>query len=200
MRRFFGPMLALSSATACLFGSAMAQEAELSYGDVLAITPNLQFVTGREIDLANNEIDIANALLYKSGTTLVVIDTGGTAGFVQYLDEAAQKLRPFQKVLLISTHGHADHVGNNAWIDTLGVPATHLISAHDLAVMRDQVGYFDGFIGEIFARSVVEMFGGLNTETETMKLLEAHPLQSISLGGTSWSGWSFLDGDVLVLR
>jgi glyoxylase-like metal-dependent hydrolase (beta-lactamase superfamily II) len=173
---------------------------ELSYGDVVAAAPNVQMVVGREIDLKKNEIDIASALLYKSDTTLVVIDTGGTSGFVQYLDTAARQLMPFDEVVLISTHGHADHVGNNAWIDTLDVPATHYISSRDLGLMRDQVDYFETFLGSGFAQAIVDMFGGLDTETENLRVLESLPLETFTIGGTAWDGWSLLDGDVLVLR
>ena len=83
------------------------------------------------------QVDIANVVLYKSGTTLAVVDTGGTVEFTAYLDSAAAQLAPYEEVLLVTSHGHADHVGNNAWVDTLGVPVTHLMSAHDIAAMRD---------------------------------------------------------------
>lgn len=38
------------------------------------------------MDLRSKSPDIALVLLYKSGGTLVVIDTGATAAFVEYLN------------------------------------------------------------------------------------------------------------------
>ncbi|MCP4381171.1 MAG: MBL fold metallo-hydrolase [Hyphomicrobiales bacterium] len=181
-------------------GQSAEGDPEFTFGEIVDVAPDVLLVVGRDIDLGKGEIDVANALLYKSGTTLVVVDTGGTAEFAGYLDAAAKRLAPFDDVVLISTHGHADHVGNNAWIDTLGVPATHLISTHDLGVMRDQVGYFSSSLGEVLAQDIVDLFGGLDTEAETMRVIESLPLQALTLGGTAWSGWSLLDGDVFVLR
>jgi glyoxylase-like metal-dependent hydrolase (beta-lactamase superfamily II) len=198
VRNFFTWTMALLVSFGLAAEAATSQE--LSFGDVVEAAPDVRMVVGREIDLKKNEIDIANALLYKSDTTLVVIDTGGTSGFVQYLDTAAKQLMPFDKVVLISTHGHADHVGNNAWIDTLDVPATHYISSRDLVMMRDQVGYFETFLGNGFAQGIVDMFGGLDTETKNLRVLESLPLKTFTIGGTAWDGWSLLDGEVLVLR
>ena len=180
------------------FGAA--QSAEFAYGDVVEVAPNVQMVIGRDINLAKREIDVASALLYRSGSTLVVIDTGGTAEFAEFLDNATKRLGAFDEVVLISTHGHADHVGNNAWIDSLGVPARHFISAQDLTAMRDQVSYFATSLGRVFAQNIVDLFGGLDIEAKNLTVLESLPLETITIGGTSWIGWSLLDGEVLVLK
>ena len=189
-----------------------AQGDPFTFGEIVEVAPNVELVGGRPLDIQKGEVDVANALLYKSGSTLVVVDTGGTAGFVRYLDAAAKRLMPFDRAVLVNTHGHADHVGNNAWIDTLGVPAEHFISAHDLTLMRDQIGYFsrafdevgpyipDAPPGRVFAQQLIDLFGGLHTETRSLTLLELLPLVPIDIGGTSWDGWSLLDGNVLVLR
>lgn len=199
-------------AAALLLPVAAAHGDPISYGDIIEVAPNVELVGGRPLDIQQGEIDVANALLYKSDSTLVVIDTGGTAGFIQYLNAAAKRLMPFDRAVLINTHGHADHVGNNAWIDKLGVPAEHFISAHDLTLMRDQVGYFtdafdevgpylpDAPPGRVFAQQLIDLFGGLDTETKSLTLFESLPLAPIDIGGTSWDGWSLLDGNVLVLR
>lgn len=182
------------------------------YGDAIEITPDVRMIVGRELDMAAGEVDVANVILYRTGSTLVVIDTGGTSEFIQFLDAAAEQLRPFDEVVLITSHGHADHVGNNAWIGTLGVSATHYISAHDLGLMRDQIPYFaerfdaaipflpDSPPGEELARQIIDMFGGLDVESDALIVLESLPLQGIRVGSTIWNGWRLLDGEVLVLR
>ena len=49
--------------------------------------------------------------------------------------------------MLVNTHGHADHVGNNALLDDLGASSVeHYVPQAEIATMRDQVGYFaEGF-------------------------------------------------------
>jgi len=204
-------LLAVIAVTAVVPDNARATPA-YAYGDVVEVAPDVLLVIGRPLDFAKREVDVANAVFYKSGSTLVVVDTGGTAGFVPFLDAAAARLRPYDKVLLVSSHGHADHVGNNNWIDTLGVPARHVMSLHDLAAMRDQVGYFAaGFdeaapyladmpSGRAYAQEIVDLFGGLHVESRSLTLLESLPLESVTIGSTAWNGWRLLDGAVLVLR
>lgn len=187
-------------------------QAEHSFAEIVEIAPQLLMVVGRAMDLARGEIDVANALLYRTGDSLVVVDTGGTEAFRQALDRAAASLRPFQDVLLVNTHGHPDHVGNNGWIESLGLPFRHLVSAHDLVLMRDPVpGFASDFDraspyleqpiqGEQFARKIVDLFGKLQVDTAELTLLESLPPESILIGGTSWDGWQLLDGKVAVLR
>jgi glyoxylase-like metal-dependent hydrolase (beta-lactamase superfamily II) len=205
-------LLVIVAASGAAVGQSTALDAAHAYGDVLEITPDVRLIIGRPLDAASGEVDVANALLYNSDGTLVVVDTGGKAGFVPFFDEAAGQPAPFDEVLLVSTHGHADHVGNNAWIDTLGVPASHYMSAHDLNAMRDPVGYFANGFAETspyladappagaFAQQIVDMFGGIDSETSHLTVLESLPLHTMDIGGTSWDGWNLLDGDVQVLR
>lgn len=205
-------LLTITASGEMAVGQDAASGVTYAYGDVVEITPNARLIVGRALDFENGDVDVANALLYIIGETLVVVDTGGTADFTTFLDEAAQQLAPYDEVLLISTHGHSDHVGNNAWIDTLNVPARHYISAHDLETMRDPVTYFaDGFEetspfladappARVFAQQIVNMFGRIDSETPYLVMLESLPLRTIAIGGTSWDGWSLLDGEVQVLR
>lgn len=204
------PPVLFAAAAMGLSASTVVAE-EYPYGTVAEVTPEIRLIAGRELDMAAGEVDVANVILYKSGSTLVVIDTGGTAEFVEYLDKAAKQLEPYDEVVLVTTHGHADHVGNNAWIDTLGVPARHYISARDLTLMREQVPWFaerfdaanpylpDSPPGEKFAQEIVDLFGGLDTESKSLTVLESLPLEEIMIGDTVWNGWSLLDGEVLVL-
>jgi glyoxylase-like metal-dependent hydrolase (beta-lactamase superfamily II) len=114
--------------------------------------------------------------------------------------------------LLINTHLHLDHVGNNDWIETLGVPTRHYISAHDLVLMRDQLAYFaarygaaNPYLPELpagkdFAEKVLAWFGKTNAATKSLAALESLPLEEIKIGSTIWNGWRFLDDKVEVLQ
>src|SRR3954452_17197385 len=100
---------------------ATAEEgARYSFGDIVEIAPSARLVIGQPLEVSIKQPDVANCLMYKTGATLVVVDTGATAAFIPLLNRAAEQLRPVEAVLLINTHLHVDHVGNNGWIDTLG--------------------------------------------------------------------------------
>jgi len=182
------------------------------YGDVVEIGPNARYIVGRPRDMEKKIADVANVVMYKSGSTLVVVDDGATPGFREYLNKAADQLKPFDKAVLIITHGHTDHTGNNGWIDTLGVPAMAYMSDHDVAMMRDQVGAFAPLVdavrpfvpglpaGKQFMEGMIAQFGELDLEMKSLTFFETLPLEEIEVGETIWNGWRLLDGDVFVLQ
>lgn len=192
--------------------SSVLPVGRLPYGEVVEIAPDARLIVGRPRDMETGTADVANVVMYRTGRVLVVIDNGATAGHRAYLDEAAAQLKPFDEALLIITHGHVDHTGNNSWIDTLGVPARALMSDHDLATMRDQVGtlapLFDAvrpFMPELppgreFVAGVVAQFGELALEPGSLGFFEALPLERIEIGDTIWNGWRLLDGEVCVIQ
>lgn len=184
----------------------------LPYGTLVEITPEAQLVIGRPRSMETNTCDVANVVMYKAGSVLVVIDNGATPEHRTYLNAAADRLRPFEEAVLVITHGHADHTGNNAWIDTLGVPARGYMSDHDLATMHDQVTtftpLFDGvrpFMPELpptgeFLTAVIAQFGELALELRSLTFFETLPLEKIEVGGTIWNGWRLLAGEVVILQ
>ncbi|WP_020206680.1 MBL fold metallo-hydrolase [Cupriavidus sp. WS] len=183
-----------------------------SYGELVEIAPGALLIVGRMRNLEAGISSVANAVMYKSGTQLVVIDVGATAGFRAYLDEAARRLQPYDRVTLISTHGHCDHTGNNGWIDTLGVPAEAYMSVRDLAMMRDQINTFVPMFdearpfvpgmpaGRVLAESAIGQFGTLDVETRSLTLLESLPSEEIRIGSTLWNGWRLFGGEVVALK
>jgi glyoxylase-like metal-dependent hydrolase (beta-lactamase superfamily II) len=184
----------------------------LPYGTIVEIAPDARLVVGRPRSMETDSCDIANVVMYKAGPVLVVIDNGARPEHRAYLNAAADQLRPFREAVLIITHGHADHTGNNAWIDMLGVPARAYMSDHDLATMHDQVAtftpLFDGvrpFMPELpptreFLLSVMAQFGELALAVKSLVFFETLPLEKIEIGGTIWNGWRLLDGAVCILQ
>ena len=55
---------------------------------------------------------------------------------------ATRKVGEWSRALVLTTHGHTDHVGNNDIADELGVPAEHYVPARDLGQMLDPGSYW----------------------------------------------------------
>ncbi len=86
------------------------------YGEIHPIAADTLFIEGLDPALILREPDIASAVLHKSGDSLYVMDTGATLFFRQRIREAAERLRPFSRLVLLNSHGHPDHTPNNAVI------------------------------------------------------------------------------------
>ncbi len=187
-------------------------ESHLTLGDVVEIAPDARLIAGIARDMRKNIPNIANAVMYRVDSTLVVIDNGATVAFREYLAKAADQLRPFNKAILIITHGHCDHTGNNDWIDTLGVPATAYMSNSDHSMMWNQAETYAPLIdavgpfvpglpsGEVFAQAVLAPFGELNLRTNSLTYFESLDMEEIEIGGTYWNGWRLLGGKVIALQ
>jgi glyoxylase-like metal-dependent hydrolase (beta-lactamase superfamily II) len=186
---------------------------EHSFGDVVQIAPDTLMVVGRHLDIAKGQADVANSLLYRHDGVVYWVDTGATHDFVAPLRRAFQQLQPYTKIVLVNTHGHADHVGNNALLNALGASSVeHYVPQAEIATMRDQVGYFaEGFsvispFQPDFADSraasakLLNIFQPLEVESGHVTPLESLPLAEIRLGRTSWTGYVLGGGAVQVLR
>ncbi|MEJ2865464.1 MBL fold metallo-hydrolase [Actinomycetospora flava] len=189
---------------------------ETPLGTVVAIDDRTVLVTGQELDVAHEQPDVGHALVHRAGDVLVLVDTGVTEAFRAALKGAVDRVGPWSRLLLLTTHGHTDHVGNNDLVDELaaerGVPAEHWAPARDLEQMRDPVSYwehaFAGISGvaplpappALSARKVVSLFQPMHPFGATTRAYEERPLERLSLGSVRMTGWSFADGAVRVLR
>ncbi|MEJ2885595.1 MBL fold metallo-hydrolase [Actinomycetospora aeridis] len=185
-------------------------------GSLVEIDDRTVLVLGQELDIAHEQPDVGNALVHRAGEHLVLVDTGVTEAFRAALRTAVDRVGPWSRLLLITTHGHTDHVGNNDLVDELaaelGVPAEHWVSARDVEQMRDPVTYweraFDRLTGvaplpappALSAKKVVSLFQPLHPFGTTTRTYEERPLERLSLGSVRMTGWSFADGAVRVLR
>ncbi|MCD4784428.1 MAG: MBL fold metallo-hydrolase [Candidatus Eremiobacteraeota bacterium] len=104
---------------------------------------------------------VPNTFVVREGSTLFVIDTGAGKSMKEMLQKAVNQLRgDAKKLVLINTHTHIDHVGNNKSImslegfdekhhlmheageKTLGDPYSYLLN-----VFRETDRYYDVFEG-----------------------------------------------------
>lgn len=111
-------------------------------GELIEIDDRTVLVLGQELDVAHDQPDAANALVHRVGDTLVIVDTGVTTPFRAALLGATRKVGDWSRALVLTTHGHTDHVGNNDIADELGVPAEHYVPARDLGQMLDPGSYW----------------------------------------------------------
>ena len=96
-------------------GQASGREKEIDmFGDIHPIAPNTLFIEGLDPRLILREPDVASVILHKAGDTLYLLDTGATRFFRERIKQAAERLRPFARLVLLNSHGHPDHTPNNA--------------------------------------------------------------------------------------
>ena len=211
-------LLAFMALGLCFAGPAGTGSADAAhpfqYGDVVRIAPNTLLVAGRPLDAEKGEADIGNAILYRPRRTLYVIDTGATPSFRPFLRKAIKELRPFNKLVLINTHGHPDHIGNDALVTGLNVTSVrHYMSRKDFPVADHYLkvslakafkrvsGYIPGFDHPVAqARDLYSLFDPVEQSRWTRRAIEALPGQRIKIGNLRTRGWVFGNDDVEVIR
>ncbi|MER6320348.1 MBL fold metallo-hydrolase [Streptomyces sp. NPDC001581] len=180
-------------------------------GDLIEIDERTVLVLGQELSVEHDQPDVANALVHRVGDTLVLVDTGVTAAFRAALREATKRVGSWSRALVLTTHGHLDHVGNNDLADEWGVPVEHYVPAPDLDQMRDPSGYwvrsFDRIVGlaplpapSALAGKLLSLFQPLRPFGATTRTYEELPMERIRIGSLRFTGWTFADGAVRVLR
>jgi len=174
-------------------------------------------VFGQDMRLEAGQPDVANAIVHRAGGTLVIIDTGATPAFRGPLLGAAGQLAPWSSILLLTTHGHLDHVGNNDLIDQLAADAgvrdvRHFVPAHDVRQLTDPGGYWSANLGQLegvlpgfedldsIIAAVLGMFSPQRPIGATTRMFEELSLEHLRIGPVHATGWAFCDGAVQVAR
>lgn len=186
------------------------------FGTIVTIDEHTVMVIGQPLDVDKNQPDVANSLVHQTGTDLVVVDSGATEGFREPLRAAIGRFEGWHRLILITTHGHVDHVGNNDLVDEigdeLGRAVEHWFSASGAAQMADPVTYwrhsFERITGvgslpappALAAKKIVSLFQPLHPFGRTTRALEGLPLERLTLGSVPVTGWTLADGAVQVIR
>lgn len=184
-------------------------------GTRLRIDDATVLVIGQPLDVAKSQPDAANALVHRTGNTLVLVDTGVTTAFRDALLRAVDEVGPWTELVLITTHGHTDHVGNNDIADELGrrpgVRVRHVVPAAELAQMRDPLTYWTTAFArvtgvapmpvppQLAAVKTVSMFRPFRPFSARTSALEDLTRERIEIGSQSFTGWTFAGGAVAVL-
>jgi glyoxylase-like metal-dependent hydrolase (beta-lactamase superfamily II) len=175
------------------------------------VAPSTLLITGRALDVAKGQADVGNAILYRSGDTLYLVDTGATRSFRPFLLRAISRLRPFRSVVLINTHGHPDHIGNNsiltkihaqsrlAFMSRRDFPLADNLEGWLLRPFRLVSGYVPGYDDPIAqSRGLLGLFRPLETARGMRRAIESLPGQTVRVGGLRMRGWVLGGGDVVV--
>ena len=188
----------------------------MALGDIVEIDGRTVLVLGQELDIDKGRPDAGNALLHRVEDTLFLVDTGVTKEFRDALTRAIERVGPWQKLVLLTTHGHVDHIGNNdlpdEWAATRDITVEHYVPAYDVPQMVDPQRYwkatFDRVVGvtplpappSLVANTVVSLFQPLRPFGRTTRAFEELPLERFAVGAQRLTGWSFAGGAVRVIR
>ena len=82
-----------------------------SLGDVLEIDDRTILVLGQVLDVAHDQPDVANALVHRAGEVLFLVDTGVTTAIRDALRAAVDRVGPWSRLVVLTTHGHPDRAG-----------------------------------------------------------------------------------------
>ena len=189
----------------------------MALGDITRIDDRTVLVIGQVLDIAKNQPDVANALVHRVEDTVFLVDTGVTTAFRNAIGRAVDLVGPWKRLVLLTTHGHVDHIGNNDLVDEIAArsaarPLQHFVPAKDLPQMRDPKAYWTHTFGRIagvvpmpaqptlVAGKVVSLFKPMAPFGRTTRTFEELPLEQLAVGSVQIFGWSFADGAVQVLR
>ena len=110
----------------------------MPYCDLHRHGQNIIVIEGRELILGEQG-DVAQIVLHRQGDLLTLIDSGAYAEDRSAILRAAQELGDVSRVVLLNSHGHVDHVGNNDVIYEMASLAEHYIPPAHQAVTADQM-------------------------------------------------------------
>ena len=88
-------------------------------GDIHELAPTLFVIEGHHPHRMYEDPDIATIAIYRSATTLYLMDSGVGRAQRDAILEVAERLGPVDEVVLLNSHGHIDHLGNNDVIEEI---------------------------------------------------------------------------------
>lgn len=85
----------------------------MTTGDLHEIAPNLVVIEGHHPHAMWEDPDLPTIAAYRGERTLYLFDTGAGPEQRAALLRVAEQLGGAEEVLLLNSHGHMDHLGNN---------------------------------------------------------------------------------------
>src|SRR5918997_5689281 len=82
-------------------------------GEIHEVQPGLYIISGRHAESEWDDPQYATIVAIHAGTTLYLLDSGMGAQKQAILDIAGRLRGQFTELVLLNSHGHYDHTGNN---------------------------------------------------------------------------------------
>lgn len=139
----------------------------MAYCDHHRSGENIIVIEGRELILGEQG-DVAQIVLHRDGDRLTVIDSGAYPEDRESILRAARQLGDVSHAVLLNSHGHVDHVGNNDVIYELAPHSEHYMPKKDYPNLCDQSGFFEKLMDE--ATRYLEMGSPKETVQKLMRL------------------------------
>jgi glyoxylase-like metal-dependent hydrolase (beta-lactamase superfamily II) len=100
------------------------------FTDIHSLAENLVVIEGRHPTLLWEACDVPSIVVYRARKTLYVLDTGvGPEQRAALKTQMAALGQGAEEIVLINSHGHFDHLGNNDLVQQSVIPRKrHLIS------------------------------------------------------------------------
>lgn len=152
------------------------QSVDVTLADIHELAPNLFVIEGHDPHRMWEDPDIPSIALYRHQSRLYILDSGVGPEQRGAILEIAGRLGPLTDVVLLNSHGHLDHLGNNDVIDDINAAGRrHFISRASRpaldptnffgAMYRRGIGYFDYLDGlQIDADSMASILRGVGAE------------------------------------
>jgi glyoxylase-like metal-dependent hydrolase (beta-lactamase superfamily II) len=100
------------------------------FTDIHSLASNLVVIEGRHPTLLWEACDVPSIVVYRAARTLYVLDTGvGPEQRTVLESQIASLGQGAEEIVLVNSHGHFDHLGNNDLVQRASIPRKrHLIS------------------------------------------------------------------------
>jgi glyoxylase-like metal-dependent hydrolase (beta-lactamase superfamily II) len=100
------------------------------FTDIHSLASNLVVIEGRHPTLLWEACDVPSIVVYRASKTLYVLDTGvGPEQRAVLQAQIAALGQGAEEIVLVNSHGHFDHLGNNDLLQKAAIPKKrHLIS------------------------------------------------------------------------
>ncbi len=93
------------------------------FTDIHSIASNLVVIEGRHPTVLWEACDVPSIVVYRASKTLYVLDTGvGPEQRAVLAAQIAALGKGAEEIVLVNSHGHFDHLGNNDLLQLAAIP------------------------------------------------------------------------------
>lgn len=115
----------------------------MTSAEAVEVQPGLYLIPGHHPTSMWTDSNVPNIMALHAGRELYLLDTGLGPAQRQAITDLGRKLHgQFDRVTLLNSHGHADHMGNNDVLSDLGAAFTRHYISEKSAPYFDTISFF----------------------------------------------------------